>query len=48
MHAYHVAALELVNGLFDVLHATLVAHILGGEVGARTVLVDVFRGLTES
>jgi len=40
-YAYHVATLELVDGLFNVLHATFLAHILGGEVGVKTSAIPI-------
>jgi hypothetical protein len=36
-----VAALELLDGGLNVLHATLLAHLLGGEVGVQTSTVPV-------
>jgi hypothetical protein len=36
-----VAALELLDGSLDVLHATLLAHLLGGEVAVQTGTVPV-------
>lgn len=38
-----VAALQLLDGSLDVLHATLLAHILGGEVAVQTSTVPVTR-----
>lgn len=37
----HVAALELLDGGLDVLHATLDTHLLGREVGVETGTVPV-------
>jgi hypothetical protein len=37
----HVATLELLDGSLDVLHATLLAHLLGGEVAVQTGTVPV-------
>jgi len=36
-----VAALELLDGSLDVLHAALDAHLLGGEVAVETSTVPV-------
>lgn len=36
-----VAALELLDGGLDVLHAALDAHLLGGEVGVQTGAIPV-------
>lgn len=36
-----MAALQLLDGRLDVLHATLLAHLLGGEVGVQTGTVPV-------
>ena len=36
-----VAGLELLDGILDVLHATLLAHVLGGEVGVEASAVPV-------
>ena len=38
-----VALLELLHGGFDVLHSTLIAHFLGGDVGVETGTVPVTR-----
>jgi hypothetical protein len=36
-----VAALELLDGGLDVLHATLLSHLLGGEVAVKTSAIPV-------
>jgi hypothetical protein len=37
----HVAALELLDGSLDVLHATFDTHLLGGEVAVEAGTVPV-------
>lgn len=36
-----VTTLQLLNSSLDVLHSTLLAHLLGGEVGVQTSTVPV-------